>query len=108
MDLAAAIGLFSSFVTIEEAGRCWRLIVKDKLKKKKVNINNWDSNDPVVQACLDRFKTDMGNKYKDHIFSEELKQAKKLNLKILKSLLMANMKLTGQKLSKQYRKNEKN
>lgn len=71
MDLAAAIGLFSSFVTIEEAGRCWRLIVKDKLKKKKVNINNWDSNDPVVQACLDRFKTDMGNKYKDHIFSEE-------------------------------------
>lgn len=71
MDLAAAIGLFSSFVTIEEAGRCWRLIVKDKLKKKKVNINNWDSNDPVVQACLDRFKIDMGNKYKDHIFSEE-------------------------------------
>ncbi len=71
MDLAAAIGLFSSFVTIEEAGRCWRLIVKDKLKKKKVDINNWDSNDPVVQACLDRFKTDMVDKYKDHIFSEE-------------------------------------
>lgn len=68
MDLAAAIGLFSSFVTIEEAGRCWRLIVKDKLKKKKVDINNWDSNDPVVQACLDRFKTDMVDKYKDHIF----------------------------------------
>lgn len=71
MDLAAVIGLFSSFVTIEEAGRCWRLIVKDKLKKKEVDINNWDSDDPVVQACLDRFKTDMGDKYKDHIFSEE-------------------------------------
>ena len=27
--------------------------------------------DPLVQACLDRFKTDMGNKYKEHIFSEE-------------------------------------
>jgi hypothetical protein len=67
MDLAAVIGLFSSFVTIEEAGRCWRLIVKDKLKKKEVDINNWDSDDPVVQACLDRFKTDMGDKYKDHI-----------------------------------------
>ena len=71
MDLAAVIGLFSSFVTIEEAGRCWRLIVKDKLKKKEVDINNWDSDDPLVQACLDRFKTDMGDKYKDHIFSEE-------------------------------------
>ena len=71
MDLAAVIGLFSSFVTIEEAGRCWRLIVKDKLKKKEVDINNWDSDDPVVQACLDRFKTDMGDKYKDHIFSEK-------------------------------------
>jgi hypothetical protein len=71
MDLTAAIGLFSSFVTIEEAGRGWGLIVKDKLKKKEVDINNWDSNDPVVQACLDRFKTDMGDKYKDHIFSEE-------------------------------------
>lgn len=44
---------------------------KGQIKEKKVNINNWDSNDPVVQACLDRFKTDMGNKYKDHIFSEE-------------------------------------
>jgi len=29
------------------------------------------SDDPLVQVCLDRFKTDMGDKYKDHIFSEE-------------------------------------
>ena len=63
MDLMAAIGLLSSIVTLEEAGRSWVLIVKDKLKRKEIDINNWDSNDPVVQACLDRFKTDMGDKY---------------------------------------------
>ena len=68
MDLMAAIGLLSSIVTLEEAGRSWVLIVKDKVKRKKIDINNWDSNDPLVQASLDRFKTDMGDKYKDHIF----------------------------------------
>lgn len=71
MDLAAAIGMISSLVTLEEAGRSWGLIIKDKLKRKEIDINNWDSDDPLVQACLDRFKTDMGDKYKDHIFSEE-------------------------------------
>lgn len=71
MDLATAIGLLSSFVTLEEAGRSWVLLIKDKLKRKEIDINNWDSDDPLVQACLDRFKTDMGDKYKDHIFSEE-------------------------------------
>lgn len=71
MDLAAAIGMISSLVTLEEVGRSWGLIIKDKLKRKEIDINNWDSDDPLVQACLDRFKTDMGDKYKDHIFSEE-------------------------------------
>lgn len=71
MDLTAAIGLISSIVTIEEAGRSWILIIKDKLKRKEIDINNWDSDDPLVQSCLDKFKTNMGNKYKDHIFSEE-------------------------------------
>lgn len=76
MDLMAAIGLLSSIVTLEEAGRSWVLIVKDKLKRKEIDINNWDSDDPLVQACLDRFKTDMGDKYKDHIFQR--KKYKKL------------------------------
>ncbi len=71
MDLVSAIGLISSFVTLEEAGRSWILIIKDKIKRKEIDINNWDSDDPLVQVCLDRFKTDMGDKYKDHIFSEE-------------------------------------
>lgn len=71
MDLMAAIGLISSIVTIEEAGRSWILTIKDKLKRKEIDINHWDSDDPLVQSCLDRFKTNMGDKYKDHIFSEE-------------------------------------
>ena len=40
MDLMAAIGLLSSIVTLEEAGRSWVLIVKDKLKRKEIDINN--------------------------------------------------------------------
>lgn len=71
MNLMNAIGLLSSFITLEEAGRSWVLTGKDKLKRKEIDINNWDSDDPLVQACFDRFKTDMGDKYKDHIFSEK-------------------------------------
>lgn len=71
MDLAEAIGLVSSIVTIVEAGRSWIFIVKDKFKEKKIDINDWDSKDPIVQGCLDKFKTDIGEKYNDHIFSEE-------------------------------------
>ncbi len=33
MDLMAAIGLLGPIVNLEEAGRSWVLIVKDKLKK---------------------------------------------------------------------------
>lgn len=71
MDLTAAIGLISSIVTLEEAGRSWVLIVKDKLKRKEIDISNWDSDVPIIQAYLDRFKTDMGDKYKEHLFSVE-------------------------------------
>ena len=35
MDLMAAIGLLSSIVTLEEAGRSWVLIVKRQVKKEK-------------------------------------------------------------------------
>ena len=40
MDLAAAIGMISSLVTLEEAGRSWVLIIKDKLKGKEIDINS--------------------------------------------------------------------
>ena len=61
----------SSIVTLEEAGRSWVFIVKDKLKRKKIDINDWDSDNSLVQLCLDKFKTGIGDKYKDHIFSEK-------------------------------------
>ena len=38
MDLMAAIGVLSSIVTLEEAGRSWVLIVKDKVKRKKLTL----------------------------------------------------------------------
>ena len=71
MELAEVIGLLSSIVTLEEAGRSWVFIVKDKLKRKKIDINDWDSDNSLVQLCLDKFKTGIGDKYKDHIFSEK-------------------------------------
>ena len=40
MDLAAASGMISSLVTLEEAGRSWVLIIKDKLKRKEIDINS--------------------------------------------------------------------
>jgi hypothetical protein len=71
MDLTAAIGVISSIVTIEETGRSWVVTLNDKLKRKEIDINKWDSEDPIVKRCLDKFKTEMGEKYHDHIFSEE-------------------------------------
>lgn len=38
MELAEVIGLLSSIVTLEEAGRSWVFIVKDKLKRKKIEL----------------------------------------------------------------------
>lgn len=35
MDLMAAIGLLSSIVTLEEAGRSWGLNCKRQVKKKR-------------------------------------------------------------------------
>ena len=40
MDLAAAIGMISSLVTLEEEVRSWVLIIKDKLKRKEIDINS--------------------------------------------------------------------
>lgn len=76
MELAEVIGLLSSIVTLEEAGRSWVFIVKDKLKRKKIDINDWDSDNSLVQLCLDKFKTGIGDKYKDHIFQR--KKSRKL------------------------------
>ena len=71
MDHVAVIGLISSILTIEEAGRSWITLIKEKVKKKGPNLNDWNSDNPVVQSCLDKFKMDMREKYQDHIFSEK-------------------------------------
>jgi hypothetical protein len=70
MDFVNVIGLIGSFVTFEEAGRSWITVIKDKVRKKGINVDEWDSEDPVVQSCLDKFKTSMGEVYKEYIFSE--------------------------------------
>jgi len=71
MNLMTAIGFLGTLVTFEEAGKSWLQITKEKIKNKEIDINKWDSNDPVVQRCLDRFKTDMREQYRDYIFSTE-------------------------------------
>ena len=71
MDLLAAIGILSSMVTFEEAGRSWLQIIKDKIKKKELDIRKWYSNEPLVQRCLDKFKTQMAGKYDNYIFSDK-------------------------------------
>ncbi len=68
MNFLSIIGFISSLVTFEEAGRSW--ITKIKTEKKVVNLNDWDSNDSIVQLCLDKFKTGISELYKDHIFTK--------------------------------------
>ena len=71
MDHVAVIGLISSILTIEEAGRSWITLIKEKVNKKGPNLNDWNSDNPEVQSCLDKFKMNMREKYQDHIFSQE-------------------------------------
>ncbi len=70
MDLITAIALISSFISIEEAARTNFENIKSKIKKKGLNLNDWDSDDPTVQALLDRFKTNMAEAYGDFIFAD--------------------------------------
>ncbi|MCD8016093.1 MAG: hypothetical protein LUG99_23655 [Lachnospiraceae bacterium] len=70
MDFVAVIGLIGSFVTLEEAGRSWITIIKNKIRKKGISVAEWDSDDPVVQSCLDKFKSSMGEVYGEYIFSD--------------------------------------
>lgn len=71
MDCVTVIGLISSVVTIEEACRSWIAVIKEQVKKKGPNLNDWNSDNPKVQSYLNKFKIDMREKYQDHIFSEK-------------------------------------
>lgn len=70
MDFVTVIGLIASFVTLGEAGKSWIKIIKDKVKKNEVNLNNWNSEDPIVQSYLDKFTTSMEEKYGTYIFTD--------------------------------------
>lgn len=70
MDFMTIIGLLGTLVTFEEAGRGWFPTIKNQKVKNKINLSNWDSNDPAIQHTLDSFKADVRAEYKEHIFSE--------------------------------------
>lgn len=68
MDIATIIGLISSLVTIEEAGRGWVSglfhFCKKKRAKKKIVFVEWDAEDETTQRIIDAFKCGMAAKYK--------------------------------------------
>lgn len=70
MDWLAIVGLLGTLVTFEEAGRGLIPVIKNKLAKRKINLCNWDSSDPVTQHLLDAFKSKAYAEYKEHIFSQ--------------------------------------
>lgn len=57
MDIATIIGLISSLVTIEEAGRGWVSglfhFCKKKRAKKKIVFVEWDAEDETTQRIID-------------------------------------------------------
>lgn len=67
MDCVTVIGLISSVVTIEEACRSWIAVIKEQVKKKGPNLNDWNSDNPKVQSYLNKFKIDMREKYQDQL-----------------------------------------
>ena len=75
MDIATIIGLISSLVTIEEAGRGWASglfhFCKKKRAKKKIVFVEWDAEDETTQRIIDAFKCGMAAKYKEHIFQPD-------------------------------------
>lgn len=75
MDIATIIGLISSLVTIEEAGRGWASglfhFCKKERAKKKIVFVEWDAEDETTQRIIDAFKCGMAAKYKEHIFQPD-------------------------------------
>lgn len=57
MDIATIIGLISSLVTIEEAGRGWASglfhFCKKERAKKKIVFVEWDAEDETTQRIID-------------------------------------------------------
>ena len=73
MDIATIIGLISSLVTIEEAGRGWASglfhFCKKKRAKKKIVFVEWDAEDETTQRIIDAFKCGMLQNIRNIYFS---------------------------------------
>ena len=65
------VGLISAIFTFEES--IWNKIpiISRFCKKRKINLNNWNSEDPVTQARLEFFKSKTHAQYKEHLFTED-------------------------------------
>lgn len=60
MVIDALIGLISSVITIEEAGRTWFGIRKKyKIENKRFNFDSIENSDPMVQGAIDKIKSEL-------------------------------------------------
>lgn len=65
------VGLISALFTFEESIWSKIPIISFFCKKRKINLNNWNSDDPVTQARLDAFKSETYAQYKEHVFTQD-------------------------------------
>lgn len=65
------VGLISALFTFEESIWSKIPIISRFCKKRKINLNNWNSDDPVTQARLDAFKSETYAQYKEHVFTQD-------------------------------------
>ncbi|QEH67830.1 hypothetical protein [Cellulosilyticum sp. WCF-2] len=92
MDLITIVGLLGTLVTFEEAGRGWLPFIKVKRAKRKIQLTEWNSNDPIVQRALDEFKCKVKEKYEEHLFSpEEIEEIVDLYFKENKILCLGKL-----------------
>ncbi len=68
MNIITIVNLLGTIITIEEGGRGFLSLLRQKMGKKKLRIR-WDSSDPTVQRFIDSFKASPLSEYKEHIFS---------------------------------------
>ena len=75
MEIIDIVGLFSSLITIEEAGSGWGLsilnIFHEKRAKQKLVFAEWDTDDESTQRVIDAFKCNVSAEYKEHIFQQD-------------------------------------
>lgn len=71
MSVESILGLIASIFTIGETVKTNVPLINRFSKKRKINLDNWKSDDIVTQARLDEFKSKLPAQYKEKIFTEE-------------------------------------